>query len=38
MRASVRELCRHVVMKQAKLAVFMVMLELLFERAVLTGL
>ena len=38
MRASVRELCRHVVMEQAKLAVFMVNLELLYERAVVTGL
>ena len=38
MGASVRELCRHVVMEQAKLAVFRVMLELLLERAVVTCL
>ena len=38
MRASVWELCRHVVREEAKLAVYRVVLVLLLERAVVTSL
>ena len=37
MRASVCELCRHVVREEAKLAVYRVVLVLVLERAVVTS-